>query len=95
MTEHRFSGWPGAFCLDCGAEDPREVVLATGNVTFECEIVAAEGSRACRCPTADEWLVCAHFKPFYAIPLPSLDCPEPGSARHAPIPRGTLPLFGE
>lgn len=27
-TEHRWSGWPGAVCLDCGAPDPREVSLA-------------------------------------------------------------------
>ena len=25
MKEHRWSGWPGAFCLDCGKEDLREV----------------------------------------------------------------------
>jgi hypothetical protein len=31
MTEHRWSGWPGAWCLDCGAEDPREIALADGN----------------------------------------------------------------
>ena len=28
MSEHRWSGWPGAWCLDCGAEDPREMLLA-------------------------------------------------------------------
>lgn len=22
--QHRWSGWPGAICLDCGAEDKRE-----------------------------------------------------------------------
>ena len=26
--QHWFSGWPGAWCLKCGAEDPREVCLA-------------------------------------------------------------------
>ena len=31
MTEHRWSGWPGAWCLDCGFEDPYEEALATGN----------------------------------------------------------------
>lgn len=24
MTEHRWSGWPGAWCLDCGIEDAQE-----------------------------------------------------------------------
>ena len=27
---HRWSGWPGAFCLDCGIEDPAEIELADG-----------------------------------------------------------------
>lgn len=25
---HRWSGWPGAWCLDCGMEDPMEIALA-------------------------------------------------------------------
>ena len=25
---HRWSGWPGAWCLDCGCEDPNELKLA-------------------------------------------------------------------
>lgn len=28
MPDHRWSGWPGAWCLDCGAADQREVCLA-------------------------------------------------------------------
>jgi hypothetical protein len=31
MTDHRWSGWPGAWCLDCGIEDPHEIALATGD----------------------------------------------------------------
>jgi hypothetical protein len=30
MTGHRWSGWPGAWCLDCGCEDPHEIALAEG-----------------------------------------------------------------
>lgn len=30
MSEHRWSGWPGAWCLDCGCSDPREDQLADG-----------------------------------------------------------------
>ena len=26
--EHHWSGWPGAYCLHCGAEDPIEIALA-------------------------------------------------------------------
>jgi hypothetical protein len=31
MSEHRWSGWPGAWCLDCGIEDPHETALALGD----------------------------------------------------------------
>lgn len=27
---HRWSGWPGAWCLDCGAEDANEAAIAGG-----------------------------------------------------------------
>lgn len=27
---HRWSGWPGAYCLDCGSEDPLENALGLG-----------------------------------------------------------------
>lgn len=27
---HRWSGWPGAWCLDCGAEDRTKIALADG-----------------------------------------------------------------
>lgn len=27
-TEHRWSGWPGAYCMVCGIEDPREACVA-------------------------------------------------------------------
>lgn len=35
MTEHRWSGWPGAWCLDCGKSDPREAALADGSYDFD------------------------------------------------------------
>jgi len=28
QQEHRWSGWPGAMCLDCGAEDKREICVS-------------------------------------------------------------------
>lgn len=28
---HRWSGWPGAWCLDCGIEDPIEIAMADRN----------------------------------------------------------------
>lgn len=29
---HRWSGWPGAWCLDCGTEDVSEICIADGHV---------------------------------------------------------------
>lgn len=29
---HRWSGWPGAWCLDCGRDDPVELAIADGKV---------------------------------------------------------------
>lgn len=34
--KHRWSGWPGAWCLDCGIEDPREICLAVSH-PLDCE----------------------------------------------------------
>lgn len=31
MAGHRWSGWPGAWCFDCGCECAEEVCLATGH----------------------------------------------------------------
>lgn len=31
MEQHRWSGWPGAWCLDCGCDDPAETALANGD----------------------------------------------------------------
>lgn len=28
---HVWSGWPGAYCLNCGCEDPCEIALADGS----------------------------------------------------------------
>lgn len=27
MIQHNYSGWPGAYCLVCGQEDPLELAL--------------------------------------------------------------------
>ena len=51
MTEHRWSGWPGAWCLDCGAEDPREIALAEGRMNADGDVVlTAEEAAAMHCP---------------------------------------------
>jgi hypothetical protein len=30
VTEHWWSGWPGAYCIKCGDEDKNEICLGTG-----------------------------------------------------------------
>lgn len=37
MTPHRWSGWPGAWCLDCGVEDAGEVCVAEHSDGLTCE----------------------------------------------------------
>jgi hypothetical protein len=32
MDNHRWSGWPGAWCLDCGISDPLEFCIANHEV---------------------------------------------------------------
>jgi hypothetical protein len=39
---HRYSGWPGAWCLDCGAPDPGEEALAHGCLEFKCRLCNEE-----------------------------------------------------
>ncbi len=36
MTRHHWSGWPGAFCFDCGADDNNELCVATHSVGITC-----------------------------------------------------------
>lgn len=37
MTGHRWSGWPGAWCLDCGRSDPCEDAIANGDFDVDDE----------------------------------------------------------
>ena len=69
MAGHRWSGWPGAWCLDCGIEDPNEIALADGNLIF-----ADPGDEDQRC----------HIDPAKRHLYGSDECPEPGSKRNDP-----------
>jgi hypothetical protein len=44
VSEHRWSGWPGAWCLDCGAGDQTERCAATHSdgLVCECGVVMCE-----------------------------------------------------
>jgi len=62
MTGHRWSGWPGAWCLDCGAEDEREICVAVHNASLMCVLghwccfahdplpCSVHYNRSCPCP---------------------------------------------
>ncbi|ULH17382.1 hypothetical protein MF271_19520 (plasmid) [Deinococcus sp. KNUC1210] len=63
MAAHWFSGWPGAVCLKCGAEDPAEAALGdpevkfdlvTGSFTFPTPAAAAAYAVAAVCPVDDD-----------------------------------------
>lgn len=56
---HRWSGWPGAFCLDCGIGDPVEECLAVDCPNaLKCECggdldpghPGGDGHRLIQCP---------------------------------------------
>lgn len=60
-TEHHWSGWPGAFCLHCGADDPMEAAIASGDYdpyTRAWRTAATEGEykAASICCTTQEML---------------------------------------
>ena len=44
MTQHRWSGWPGAWCLDCGASDPLEQSIPCP----DCNITPEKPSAFCK-----------------------------------------------
>ena len=47
MSEHRWSGWPGAWCLDGGCEDPREIALADGLCDEDIHVVVDPALMEC------------------------------------------------
>ena len=50
MVTHRWSGWPGAWCLDCGREDPMELALADGKVDDEGNLLPDALTEADKAP---------------------------------------------
>ncbi len=51
MVNHRWSGWPGAWCLDCGMEDQVEIAIADG-VYDPCAVVWTDLKRKEACIAA-------------------------------------------
>lgn len=71
--EHRWSGWPGAWCLDCGISDPWEAALANGDIEVICQ--AGGEYPFYRDEEAKARIEALRY------------CPEPGSKRHDPYAR--------
>lgn len=68
---HRWSGWPGAWCLDCGCDDPNEMALANDHIIW----VGKQDENG-----NQNWIIDPDKRSLYAPAA----CPEPGSKRHDP-----------
>lgn len=69
VARHNWSGWPGAWCLDCGISDPLEQAMADGAIYFDED---NDGNLFHAWEEGKE----AQYQ--------CLPCPEPGSNRHNP-----------
>ncbi len=72
MSDHRWSGWPGAWCLDCGVEDRGELCLAIHSISVTCvsgHTMCEQNHTMQRCENENH-----HNSP----------CSESGSKRHDP-----------
>jgi len=78
MNDHHWSGWPGAYCVDCGIEDQTEICLAEHDVILYCTnghwLPDVNTQSPDDCPH-DQTLCSDHINP---------PCAEPGSNRHNP-----------
>jgi hypothetical protein len=75
MSGHRWSGWPGAWCLDCGCEHNLEYALACPDCIIPC------------CPEDDARGMPTRLCPEHLKTQELEDCPEPGSKRNDPYAR--------
>jgi hypothetical protein len=75
MSEHNWSGWPGAWCLSCGCDDPYEIALADGLIDFIDDPQNPREQLMVIAPEVQEQLNKAMI------------CPEPGSNRFNPYGR--------
>ena len=78
--EHRWSGWPGAWCLDCGITDPIEECIADsphdGNYLEEYDTITGEYHDP---------------DPLHQCPKhPITECTEPNSHSYDPYYKGVL-----
>lgn len=60
MNNHNWSGWPGAYCLNCGAGDPGEDALAHGCLEATCQTCGVTWCQ--RIGHIIEWTDCGDHK---------------------------------
>jgi hypothetical protein len=76
MTDHRWSGWPGAWCLDCGCGDPAEdAVCDTAFDVYEGKWDSPEAEAAWQARNSEALA----------------GCPSPGSNKHNPYFAKSVP----
>lgn len=82
---HRWSGWPGAWCLDCGIDDPGEVCIVAHEHLLQCP----KGCDLLSIPSS----FCKHGPPGPCADHPMPPCPCPGAGYHDPYLHGARKLF--
>ena len=82
MNEHRWSGWPGAWCLDCGISDPIEQCVADGDADAYCTACKEFWPQGiCFANTEGDWHTIENMTCEKHVLEP---CPEPMSHNHDP-----------
>jgi len=89
VADHRWSGFPGAWCLDCGEYSAAEACIAAGDGPDPvCENCGETWPMTSECPTGDGhdivWGECENH--------PWTTCPEPNSRRHDPYAHDIIDL---
>lgn len=82
MAGHRWSGWPGAWCLDCGVPDPGEEALAHDCIDFVCPSCDQHWAQGiCKESGLDHMTTAIESN---CGKHGSYECTEPGSGRYNP-----------
>lgn len=80
---HRWSGWPGAWCLDCGIADPAEECLAHGKLDYICVLCHESWPQGTCIETKADHQVEQTYCPEHEEAINSW-CQEPFSRRYDP-----------
>jgi hypothetical protein len=81
MDDHRWSGWPGAYCIDCGSEDPAETCMAVHDkLDFICKRCGEHWPQG-HCVKGGDHDV----ETFPCPEHPLTKCPKPGANKDFPV----------